>query len=154
MNDQVTFLANRLVTTLRPEVEEKVAELTTKFPDLKAGDLRLRLWVVESTLVLLAGESSTTETARLERFFEAFWSDIAKELESDFPGEDKREAFDVGMDRLTAEIESDREKLPHEEAFMAMGKRIAAFLAVPEGEPLGYGYKLTTASKLLQHLPE
>ena len=154
MNDQCAFLANRLVTTIRPEVEQKAADLTAKFPGLKAGELRLRLWVVESTLVLLAGESSAADTARLERFFGAFWSDVSTQLMSDFPDHDVRPEFDAGMDRLTAEIASDREKLPHEDASMAMGKRIATFLEVPEGEPLGYGYKLMTASKLLAHLPE
>jgi hypothetical protein len=154
MSDQITFLAERVVTTLRADVEEKVAELTHKVRGVDSRQLRLRLWVVESTIVLLAGESSRAETVRLEQFFDAFWSDIAKELENDFPGEDKREAFDLGMDRLTAEIESDRQQLPHEEAAMALGKRIAAFLEVPESEPLGYGYKLSTASKLLDHLPE
>jgi hypothetical protein len=154
MNDQAAFLADRLVTTIRPEVEQKAADLTSKFPGLKAGEMRLRLWVVETTLVLLAGESSTAETARLERFFDAFWSEVSTQLLSDFPDHDVREEFDAGMDRLTAEIAADRETLPHEEASAAMGKRIAAFLGVPEGEPLGYGYKLATASKLLEHLPE
>ena len=154
MNDQCAFLASRVVGTIRPDVEQKAADLSAKFPGLKAAELRLRLWVVETTLVLLAGESSTADTARLERFFGAFWADVSMHLLSDFPDHDVREEFDAGMDRLTAEIASDREKLPHEDASRAMGKRIATFLEVPEGEPLGYGYKLITASKLLDHLPE
>jgi hypothetical protein len=58
------------------------------------------------------------------------------------------------MDRLTAEIASDREQLAPEKVSLAMGNRIIAFLEVPEGQPLGYGYKLATSTKLLNQLPE
>jgi hypothetical protein len=116
--------------------------------------LRLRLWIVEATIVLLAGESSTADVARLEQFFGAFWSDISKELQSDFPGRDVLQEFDTGMDRLTAEIASDRQQLAPDKLSMAMATRITAFLEVSEREPLEYGYKLSSSSKFLDHLPE
>ncbi len=152
--DQCALLASRVVATFHVEVDQKVADLTRRFPALHSGQLRLRLWIVESTLVLLAGENSTADQARLERFFGAFWSDISKQLQWDLPSQDVLEEFDAGMDRLTAEIASDRQQLAPEEASMAMGKRITVFLEVPEGEPLGYGYKLATSTKLLNQLPE
>jgi hypothetical protein len=121
---------------------------------MNAGDLRLRLWIVEATIVLLAGESSTADVARLEQFFDAFWSDISRQLLADFPGRDVLQDFDTGMDRLTAEIASDRQQLAPENVSTAMAKRITAFLEVHEQEPLEYGYKLATSTKFLDHLPE
>ena len=153
-SEHYALLANRVVTSLRPEVEAKVLALTEKHHGLDSGELRLRLWIVESTIVLLAGESSTADVARLEQFFDAFWSDISRELQTDFPDRNALQDFDDGMDRLTAELESDRKQLAHEEVAMAMANRITAFLGVPEREPLGYGYKLATAARFLDHLPE
>lgn len=152
-SEHYALLASRVVSTLRPEVEQKASELTQKHPGLNAGDLRLRLWIVEATIVLLAGESSTADVARLEQFFGAFWTDISKELLHDFPGRDILQEFDTGMDRLTAEIASDRQQGP-EDVSLSMSNRITAFLEVPEQEPLGYGYKLSTSTKFLDHLPE
>ena len=153
LSEHYALLASRVVATLRPEVEERAAYLTHKFPALDSSQLRLRLWIVESTIVLLAGENSTGDQARLEQFFSAFWSDVSRQLQSDFAGQDVLEQFDAGMDRLTAEIASDRQELAPEKASMAMGKRITAFLEVTEGEPLGYNYKLATSTKLLNQLP-
>jgi hypothetical protein len=161
--DQCALLAGRVVSTLRPEVDQKVALLTRNFPALDSAELRLRLWIVESTLVLLAGENSGADPARLDRFFGAFWSGISKELHSDLPGQDVRQAFDAGIDRLAAEITSDRQKLAAEKVSMAMGERIAVFLDLPEGKRLAsvwgdmgteYGYKLATSTNLLNQLPE
>jgi hypothetical protein len=151
--DQYSLLASRVVSTLRPDVEKKVSELTRKLPGLSATDLRLRLWIVESVVVLLAGENSTADPSRLDRFFNAFWSDISKELRSDLPGQDFSK-FDAGLDDLAAEIDSDRQQLPPEKASMAFGNRITAFLQLPEGVTLEYGYKLATSTKLLNQLPE
>jgi hypothetical protein len=58
------------------------------------------------------------------------------------------------MDRLTAEIASDRQQLAPEKVSIAMANRITAFLGVPERELLEYGYKLATSTKFLDHLPE
>jgi hypothetical protein len=152
--NQSALLASRLVSTLGTDIDQKVAELTRKFPGRDSSELRLRLWIVESTIVLLAGENSTADVARLERFFGAFWSDVSNQLQWDLPGEDVPQEFDAGMDRLTAEIASDRRQLAPEQVSPAMGNRITAFLDVPEGEPLAYGYKLATSTKLLNQLPE
>jgi len=78
--DQYSLLASRVVSTLRPDVEQKVAKLTSKFPTLSAAELRLRLWIVESIVVSLAAEDSTADPSRLDRFFGAFWSNISKEV--------------------------------------------------------------------------
>lgn len=86
-----------------------------------------------------------------------------KELQSDLPGKDVRQEFDAGIDRLAAEITSDRQELAPENASMATGKRITVFLEVPEGERLAtvsgkigieYGYRLGTSTKLLRQLSE
>jgi hypothetical protein len=152
--DECALLANRVVSTLRPEIDHKAADLTQKFPALSSSALRLRLWVIETIVVLLAAENSTADPARLERFFDAFWSDISRQLHLDLPSPDVRQQFDAGLDRLATEIESDRAQLDPELAPSALAKRIAAFLEVPELEPLGYGYKLATSTKLLNELPE
>ena len=151
--DQYSLLSNRVVSTLRPEVNKKVGDLTRKFPTLSANELRLRLWVVESVVVLLAAEDSTADPSRLDRFLGAFWSDISKEVQSDLPGQDFSK-FDAGLDHLAAEIDSDRKQLTPEKASIALGDRITAFLEVPERAPLEYGYKLATSTKLLNQLPE
>ena len=153
-SDQYSLLASRVVSTLRPEVDQKVADLTRKFPTLSATDLRLRLWIVESIVVLLAGEDSTADPSRLDRFFGAFWSDVSKEVQSELPGRDVSQEFDAGLDHLATEIDSDRKQLTPEKASAALGNRITAFLEVPEEEPLEYGYKLATSTKLLNQLPE
>ena len=152
--DQCSVLASLVVSAFRPEVDQKVADLTRRFPALIAAELRLRLWVVETIVVLLAGEDSTAEPARLERFFEAFWSDISRHLRLDLPGEEVRPQFDAGLDRLAAEIETDRQRLEPEMASTALAKRIAEFLGVDESERLGFGYKLAACTKLLNDLPE
>jgi hypothetical protein len=152
--DHYTLIVSRLISTLRPEVEQKVADLAKRFPALDAGVLRLRLWIVESTFVLLARDDSTADPARLDGFVGEFWSDIARLLESDFPGQDVSQDFDAGVDRLIAEIASDRQQLAPENVSMAMAKRISDFLEMPEGVPLEYGYKLATSTKLLNHLPD
>lgn len=151
--DEYSLLSSRVVSTLRPEVEKKVSDLTRKFPDLSANELRLRLWIVESVVVLLAAEDSTADPSRLDRFLGAFWSDISKEVHSDLPGQDFSK-FDAGLDDLAAEIDSDRKRLTPEKAQLALGDRITAFLKVPEEHPLEYGYKLATSTKLLNQLPE
>jgi hypothetical protein len=152
--DECALLANRVVSTLRPDIDQKVADLTHKFPALRSAELRLRLWVIETIVVLLAGENSTADPARLDRFFAAFWSDISRQLRLDLPSPDVRQKFDAGLDRLATEIESDREQLEPEKASIALAKRIAAFLELPELEPVEYGYKLATSTKLLNELPE
>jgi hypothetical protein len=152
--DQCALLANRVVSTMRPDIDQKAADLTDKFPALNSADLRLRLWVIETIVVLLAGENSTADPARLERFFDGFWSDISRQLRLDLPGPGVRQEFDAGLDRLATEIESDREQLEPEQTSIALAKHIAAFLEVPELEPLEYGYKLATFTKLLNELPE
>jgi hypothetical protein len=161
--DQCALLAGQVVSTLRAEVDQKVTDLTRDFPALDSAELRLRLWIVESTLVLLAGENSGADPTRLDRFFAAFWPSISKQLQSDLPGKDVRPEFDAGIDRLAAEITSDRQEVAPENASAAMGKRITVFLEVPEGERLAsvsrkigieYGYRLVTSTKLLHQLPE
>ncbi len=152
--DPCALLASRVVSTLRPDINQKVADLTGKFPALNSAELRLRLWVTESIVVLLAGENSTADPARLDRFFDAFWSDVAWQLRLDLPGEEVRQGFDAGLDRLATEIESDRQRLASDKASMALTRRIADFLEVPETVPLDYGYKLTTSTRLLNQLPE
>ena len=152
--DQCSVLASLVVAAFRPGVDQRVADLTRRFPDLISAELRLRLWVVETIVVLLAGEDSTAEPARLDRFFEAFWSDISRHLRVDLPGEGVREKFDAGLDRCAAEIETDRQRLEPEMASTAFAKRVAEFLQVDESERLGYGYKLSAATKLLNDLPE
>lgn len=154
LSEHYALLASRVVSTVRPEIEQKVTELTHKYRRLNAGDLRLRLWIVEATIVLLAGESSTADEARLEQFFGAFWSDVSKQLLADFPGRDVLQDFDTGMDRLTAEIASDRQQLAPEKASLSLSNRITAFLEISEQEPLEYGYKLSTSTKFLDNLPE
>ena len=151
--DEYSLLASRVVSTLRPDVEQKVAKLTSKFPDLSANELRLRLWIVESIVISLAAEDSTADPSRLDRFFGAFWSSISKEVQSDLPG-DVREEFDTGLERLATIIDGDRKRLTPEKAQEALGGRITEFLKVPEGASLEYGYKLATSTKLLNHLPE
>lgn len=151
--DQYSLLSSRVVSTLRPEVNKKVGDLTRKFPSLSANELRLRLWIVESVVVLLAGENSTTDPSRLDRFFGAFWSDISKQLQTDLPTEDFSK-FDAGLNHLADEIDSDRKRLTPEKASIALGDRITAFLDVPEEASLEYGYKLATSTKLLNQLPE
>jgi hypothetical protein len=152
--DQSSILASLVVSAFRPEVDQRVADLTRRFPALSSAELRLRLWIVETIVVLLAGEDSTAEPARLDRFFDAFWSDLWRHLRVDLPGEDVRRQFDAGLDRLAAEIEADRQRLAPEMASTALTKRIAAFLQVDESERLGYGYKLAASTKLLNELPE
>lgn len=152
--DQCSILASLVVSAFRPGIDQRVADLTRRFPDLISAELRLRLWVVETIVVLLAGENSTAEPARLDRFFEAFWSDISRHLRLDLPGEDVRQRFDAGLDRLAAEIEADRQRLAPEMASTGLAERIAAFLGVPESEPHEYGYKLAASTKLLNELPE
>ena len=152
--DQYSLLASRVVSTLRPDVEQKVAKLTSKFPTLSASELRLRLWIVESIVVSLAGEDSTADPSRLDRFFGAFWSSISKEVQSDLPGRDVRSEFDTGLENLATVIDADRKRLTPENAQLALGERITAFLNVPEGASLEYGYKLATSTKLLNQLPE
>ena len=151
--DQYSLLAGRVVSTLRPEVDKKVNYLSEKLPELSATELRLRLWIVESIIVLLAGENSTADPKRLDRFFGAFWSDVSKELQAELPGQDFSK-FDAGLDDLAKEIDSDRQQLPPEQVSSALGNRINAFLQLPEGVSLEYGYKLATSTKLLDHLPE
>ena len=152
--DQCSILASLVVSAFRPDVDQKVADLTRRFPALTAAELRLRLWVVETIVVVLAGENSTAEPARLDRFFESFWTDLWRHLRVDLPGEDVRQAFDAGLDRLATEIESDSQRLEPEMASTALAKRIAEFLNVDESERLGYGYKLAASTKLLNELPE
>ncbi|HYN81855.1 MAG TPA: hypothetical protein VES88_10170 [Gemmatimonadaceae bacterium] len=110
--------------------------------------------MTESIVVLLAGENSTADPARLDRFFDAFWSDVSWQLRLDVPSEDVRQGFDAGLDRLATEIESDRQRLAPEKASILLARRIAEFLEVPETVPLNYGYKLATSTKLLNQLPE
>ena len=152
--DQCSVLASLIVSAFRPEVDQKVADLTRRFPALIAAELRLRLWVVETIVVMLAGEDSTAEPERLDRFFEAFWSDISRHLRVDLPGDGVRPEFDAGLDRLASEIEADRQQLEPEVVSSAFTNRIAAFLGVDESERLGYGYKLSAATKLLNDLPD
>lgn len=152
--DEYSLLASRVVSTLRPDVEQKVAKLTNKFPTLSATELRLRLWIVESIVISLAAEDSTADPSRLDRFFGAFWSNISKEVQSDLPGRDVREEFDLGLENLATVIDADRKRLTPEKAQMALGDRITAFLKVPEGASLEYGYKLATSTRLLNQLPE
>jgi len=152
--DEYSLLASRVVSTLRPDVEQKVAKLTHKFPTLSASELRLRLWIVESIVISLAAEDSTADPSRLDRFFGAFWSSISKEVQSDLPGRDVSHEFDAGLDHLATEIDSDRKQLTPEKASAALGNRITAFLEIPEEESLEYGYKLATSTKLLNQLPE
>ena len=151
--DQYSLLADRVVSTLRPEVDKKVGDLIRKFPTLSANELRLRLWIVESIVVLLAGEDSTADPSRLERFFGAFWSDISKEIQSELPSQ-ALSKFDAGLDHLAAEIDSDRQRLTPEKAQEALGNRITAFREVPEEVSLEYGYKLAASTRLLNQLPE
>jgi len=152
--DQSSILASLVVSAFRPGVDQKVAELTHKYPALSSAELRLRLWVVETILVLLAAENSTAGPERQDRFFEAFWSDVSRHLRIDLPGEDIRQQFDAGLDRLAAEIESDSQRLAPDGAALALTARIATFLEVPESEPLGFSYKLGSYAKLLDELPE
>ena len=152
--DEYSLLASRVVSTLRPDVEQKVAKLTSKFPTLSANELRLRLWIVESIVVSLAAEDSTADASRLDRFFGAFWSSISKEVQADLPGQDVRREFDMGLENLATVIDADRKRLTPEKAQEALGDRITEFLKVPEGASLEYGYKLATSTKLLNHLPE
>jgi hypothetical protein len=152
--DQYSLLASRVVSTLRPDVEQKVAKLTSKFPDLSASELRLRLWIVESIVISLAAEDSTADPSRLDRFFGAFWSNISKEVETDLRGRDIRQEFDTGLENLATVIDGDRKRLTPEKAQEALGDRITEFLKVPEGTSLEYGYKLATSTNLLNHLPE
>ena len=152
--DQYSLLSSRVVSTLRPEVDKKVGDLTRKFPTLSANELRLRLWIVESIVVLLAADDSTADPSRVERFLSAFWSEVSKEVQSELPDRDVSKEFDAGLDNLVTEIDSDRKRLTPEKASAALGNRITAFLEVPEDESLEYGYKLATSTKLLNHLPE
>ena len=152
--DPCALLASQVVSTLRPDINQRVADLTGKFPALNSSELRLRLWVTESIVVLLAGENSTADPARLDRFYDAFWSDISWQLRLDLPSEEVRQGFDAGLDRLAAEIEADRQRLAPEKASTALTRRIADFLQVPETVSLNYGYKLATSTKLLNQLPE
>ena len=152
--DPCALLASQVVSALRPDINQKVADLTGRFPALNSAELRLRLWVTESIVVLLAGESSTADPARLDRFYDAFWSDLSWQLRLDLPNEEVRQGFDAGLDRLVTEIESDRQRLAPEKATTAFTRRIADFLQVPETVPLNYGYKLATSTKLLNQLPE
>lgn len=152
--DQGSLLASLVVSAFRPGIDQKVADLTRRFPDLVSVELRLRLWVVETIVVLLAGENSTAEPARLDRFFDAFWSDISRHLRLDLPGEDVRKEFDAGLDRLAAEIEADGQRLAPEMASTALAARIVAFLEVPELDPHEFSYKLAASTKLLNELPE
>ena len=151
--DQSSILASMVVSAFRPDIDQKVADLTRRNSDLNASALRLRLWVVETIVVLLAGENSTAEAARLDRFYDAFWKDIWRHLRLDLPGDDVRQHFDGGLDRLAGEIEFDRQRLPSDRAASAFATRIAEFLQVPEFEPVEYGYKLAAATKLLNELP-
>lgn len=161
--DECALLAGRVVSSLRTDVEQQVGELTKDFPALDSGDLRLRLWIVESTIVLLAGENSEADPTRLDRFFGAFWPAVSKELHSELPGRDFQPEFDAGIDRLAAEISSDRQELPPEDVSMAMGSRIAMFLDGTDGAGLAsvsgrmastYGYKLSSSTRVLHQLPE
>jgi hypothetical protein len=161
--DECALLARRVVSTLRSDVDRKVADLTRDFPAVDSGELRLRLWIVESTLVLLAGENSGADPARLDRFFGAFWPGVSKELHSDLPGRDVKQEFDAGIDRLAAEITFDRQELPPEDTSMALGQRITMFLEGPDGAGLAsvsehmgheYRYKLISSTKLFNQLPE
>lgn len=120
---------------------------------MSANELRLRLWVVESVLVLLAADDSTADPSRVDRFLSAFWSDISKEVQSDLAGRDFS-TFDAGLDHLAEEIDSDRKRLTPEKAQLALGNRISAFLELPPEESLEYGYKIATSTKLLNQLPE
>ncbi|MFN2601473.1 MAG: hypothetical protein ABR582_01820 [Gemmatimonadaceae bacterium] len=153
-SDEYTLLASRVISTLRPDVEQKVAKLTSKFPTLSATELRLRLWIVESIVMSLAAEDSTADPSRLDRFFGPFWSNISKEVQSDLPGRDVGQEFDMGLESLATVIDADRKRLTPEKAQLALGDRITAFLDVPEGAALEYGYKLATSTKLLNQLPE
>jgi hypothetical protein len=152
--DQSALLASRMITTLRPEVEKKVSDLTRRFPALSSAELRIRLWIVESIVLMVAGENSTADPSRLDTFFAAYWSAISRQLKSELPGRDFRQEFDAGLDHLAAEIDSDRERLAPEKAPTALGNRIAAFLELPEGGSPEYGYKLAMSTKLLNQLPE
>jgi hypothetical protein len=151
--DQCSVLASLVVSAFRPDIDKKVADLTRRCPDLSSARLRRRLWVVETIVVLLAGENSTAEPAVLDRFFNAFWPDIWRHLRLDVPGDDARQEFDAGLDRLATEIEADNQRSAPEMESTPLANRIAAFLGVPESEPLGYDYKLATATKLLNELP-
>ena len=152
--DQCSLRASLVVSAFRPDIDQKVADLTRRFPALSAHELRLRLWVVETIVVLLAGENSTAEPARLDRFYNAFWPDLWRHLRLDLPGEDVRQHFDAGLDRLATEIESDSQRLTPEMAWPALAERIVAFLEVPELDPHDFSYKVTTSTRLLNELPE
>ena len=151
--DQSSLLASLVVGAFRPDIDQKVAALTRKYPALVSSELRRSLWVVETIVVLLAGEKSTAEPGVLDRFFNAFWSDIGRHLRLDLPGEYARQQFDEGLDRLASEIEADSQRSAPEMGATPLANRIAAFLQVPESEPLGYDYKLATATKMLNELP-
>lgn len=142
-----------VVSAFRPDIDRKVADLTHKYPALVSAELRRRLWVVETIVVLIAGENSTAEAAVLDRFYNAFWSDISRHLRTDLPGDHVRQEFDAGLDRLATEIEADSQRPAPETASTPLANRIAAFLQLPESELLGYDYKLATATKLLNELP-
>lgn len=150
--DQCSLLASLVVGAFRPDIDRKVADLTRRYPALVSAELRRRLWVVETIVVLLAGENSTAEPADLDRFFNAFWSDIGRHLRLDLPGEDARQQVDAGLDRLATEIEADNQRSAPETGSTRLANRIAAFLQVPESEPLGYDYKLATATQMLNEL--
>jgi len=152
--DPCALLASQVVSTLRPDINQKVADLTGKFPALNSSELRLRLWVTESIVVLLAGENSTADPARLDRFYDAFWSDVSWQLKLDLPNEEVRQGLDAGLDRLAKDLESDFQRFEPEKASMALTRRIADFLQVPETVSLNYGYKLATSTKLLNQLPD
>ena len=152
--DQSSLLASMVVSAFRPDINRKVADLTRKYPALVSAELRRRLWVVETIVVLLAGENSTAEPAVLDRFYNAFWSDISRHLRTDLPGDHVRQEFDAGLDRLATEIEADSQRpAAPEMASTPLANRIAAFLQVSESELLGYDYKLATATRLLNELP-
>ena len=152
--DQCSLVASLVVSAFRPDIDRKVADLTRKYPALVSVELRRRLWVVETIVVLLAGENSTADPAVLDRFFNAFWPDISRHLRLDLPGEHVRQEFDAGLDRLATEIEGDSQRSTPDTGSTALANRIAGFLGVPESEPLGYDYKLATATRMLNELPE
>lgn len=152
--DQSSLLASLVVSAFRPDIDKKVVGLTRRYPAMVSAELRLRLWVVETIVVLLAAENSTAEPARVDRFFNAFWPDVWRHLRLDLPGDDVRQKFDAGLDRLATEIEAGGQRPAPEMAATPLANRIAAFLGVSESEPLGYDYKLATSTKLLNELPD
>lgn len=161
--DRCAQAGRMMASNERARIEASLVELQALYPALDVNRLKFRLWVTATAPYPFVAENSQCDDEHLDRFFSAFWPRIRKELQDDFPGQDDIQVrFDSAVEELVSCFRDDHRSLSPEKAVGATGKRVAAFLEIPDGATLAsvwaamgieYGYRMVAVAELLNKLP-